>query len=111
MLLVPLTKKAAAKAAKAFQKRQTKKYYLALVQGHLSNQDVMEINIGIGSDSRPEFQKIRMCSTDEEFCKHPRNSVTKYILLERGFFKSEPVSKILLYPMTGETCGIIIYFF
>lgn len=102
VLLIPLTKQASAQAARCFEKRKTQKYYLALVEGHLTQENIIEINAAIGKDSRPEFEKIRMCTESSKFCAYPKSALTKALLLERGYYKDEPVSKILLYPKTGR---------
>lgn len=41
-------------------------------------------------------------SDNEKYCKNPRRSVTKLLLLERGYYNNKPVSKILLKPITGR---------
>jgi len=102
ILLVPLNKKAASSASKMFEKRKTTKFYLALVRGHLNQDKPFEINLPIGKDERPEFHKLRTCTPNSEYCIEPRNAVTKCVLLERGHIKGEPVSKVLLSPLTGR---------
>lgn len=47
VLCLALHKKAAAMAAKAFSNRNTKKYYLAIVRGHIA-QELIDISLPIG---------------------------------------------------------------
>jgi len=102
VLVVPLTKKAASQAMRQFEERKTKKYYLALVRGHVS-EDCLEINVPIGDDSRPEWSRLRMStpSTDPG-CMRPREARTKLLVLERGQYNKQPATKVLLAPLTGR---------
>ena len=43
-----------------------------------------------------------MCTSDSIFCEKPRNSYTVLVVLEHGFLKSKPATKILLAPGTGR---------
>ena len=47
VLCLALNKKAAAQAAKAFSNRKTKKYYIALLRGHVA-QELVDISLPIG---------------------------------------------------------------
>ena len=40
-------------------------------------ENVLEINASIGKDSRPEFEKIRMCTESSKFCAFPKSALTK----------------------------------
>ena len=40
-------------------------------------ENVLEINASIGKDSRPEFEKIRMCTENSKFCAYPKSALTK----------------------------------
>jgi len=101
VVLVPLTKQAAAQAAKQFQKRKTKKFYLALVRGHVLDQKI-DISAAIGDDSTPEWLRIRMCTPAQDTCVNPREARTKLLVLERGSFNGKPATKVLLAPITGR---------
>jgi len=101
VVLVPLTKQAARHAAKQFEKRQTKKYYLALVRGHIKVNKI-DIAADIGDDSTPEWNKIRMCTPASGTCLHPRPARTKLLVIERGRFNGKPATKVLLCPITGR---------
>jgi len=101
VLVIPLTKDAAAKGAKEFQERRTKKYYLALVRGHVS-QPRLDINLPIGEDTREEWRNVKMCTPRQEWCKYPRSSRTRLLVLERGLYNNYPATKVLLAPITGR---------
>lgn len=47
VLCLALNKKAASQAAKAFSNRNTKKYYIALLRGHVA-QELVDISLPIG---------------------------------------------------------------
>ena len=81
--------------AKSFESRTAKKYYLAMVRGHIEGNFIM-INKGIGCDSRPEFRKIKMAAEVSQFCEKARNAETQIIVLARGFYKEDPVTKVSL---------------
>eukprot|EP00088_Acartia_fossae_P039563 TRINITY_DN4118_c0_g1_i11.p1 TRINITY_DN4118_c0_g1~~TRINITY_DN4118_c0_g1_i11.p1 ORF type:complete len:287 (+),score=-3.80 TRINITY_DN4118_c0_g1_i11:83-943(+) len=100
--LIPVTKAAAKSAGKLFEHKQTKKYYLALVRGHVLNRNVFTIDYPIGKDSRPEFMGIRMCTPDYDYCQDPRDAITKCVLIETGYIDNQAVSKLLLSPKTGR---------
>jgi len=99
--LVPLNKAAAAQAAKQFEKRKVKKFYLALVRGHVL-EDKIDISAPIGDDSTPEWHKIRMCTPAQDSCVNHRPARTRLVVLERGSYAGDPVTKILLAPITGR---------
>ena len=48
LILLALNKKAASIASEAFSSRKTKKYYIALVRGHVS-QELMDLQVPIGN--------------------------------------------------------------
>ncbi|MCL4128661.1 UNVERIFIED_CONTAM: hypothetical protein GTU68_044506 [Idotea baltica] len=88
-------------ASLAFQKRTVDKYYLAIVRGHVSH-DFFEINVGIGEDTRLEFQNIRMALEGSAHVFKPRSASTKLLVLERGISHDFPATKVLLKPTTGR---------
>lgn len=51
VLVVPLSKEAATQGSKQFEKRRTKKFYLALLRGHVE-EDRVDIDIPIGELTR-----------------------------------------------------------
>lgn len=101
VMLIPLTKTAASQAAKQFEKRKTRKFYIALVRGHVVD-DKIDISAAIGDDSTPEWSKIRMCTPAQSTCLHPRAARTKLLVIERGTFNGKPATKVLLAPITGR---------
>jgi len=102
VVLVPLTKKAAAVASKQFEHRQTRKFYLALVWGNVKD-DFIDIRVDIGKDTSEEWSNIKMAPADSpNCCNKPRDARTKLMVLERGLVRSKPATKILLAPITGR---------
>ena len=79
--------------AKSFERRSAKKYYLAILRGHMDS-NFVKINLGIGADSRPEFRKIKMASELSQFCQKPRPSETLVAVLSRGLYDGDPVTKV-----------------
>lgn len=44
-----------------------------------------------------------MCTIlEEERCQNPRRSITKVLVLDRGYYNGKPVTKVLLRPITGR---------
>ena len=100
-----------------------KKFYLALVRGHVL-EDKIDISAPIGDkhliiidndnillagdDSTPEWHKIRMCTPAQESCVNHRPARTRLVVLERGSYDGDPVTKILLAPITGRRHQVII---
>ncbi|CAH8495916.1 unnamed protein product [Schistosoma turkestanicum] len=104
---------------RAFEKREVKKYYLAIVWGYvgsLNNSNplfvkheskfVHHIHMPIGSfpyiwpDSGRK-QKIIVPITHPE-CHRPRESITTVIVLNYGKLLGEPATRLLLIPKTGR---------
>jgi len=100
-LCIALTKNAAKEAMASFSSRNTRKYYLALLRGHVKNKDLFTIDVAIGDDSRVDC-KHRMCTAEEATCENPRPAVTKLLVLQHGFYDREPVTKVILQPITGR---------
>jgi len=101
VLLVGLTKKAASEAAKLFEARKTRKYYLGIVHGHLK-EDKLDINMPIGTDKRPEWEGVKMCSGSKPYCSKPRKARTRVVVLERGHQNGNPATKVMMAPVTGR---------
>jgi len=102
VVLVPLTKRAAAVASKQFEYRQTRKFYLALVWGNVK-EDFIDIRVDIGKDTSEEWANIKMAPADSPVCcDKPRDARTKLLVLERGLFRNKPATKVLLSPITGR---------
>ncbi len=101
VLAIPLNKEADVLASKAFENRKVIKYYLAIVRGHLksptSASEVIKVSIKIGTDTRPEWQNLRMSVSGDPNCSEKtRPSLTRIAILSRGTFL---VSKEFHLPM------------
>lgn len=100
-LCVALNKAAAASAYKCFKERRVTKAYLALVRGHIQESQVT-ISRAIGRSST-EGRAHTMCVEGTEGCENPKASLTELEVLEHGLYAGDPVSKVLLRPLTGRT--------
>jgi len=98
VLVVPLSREAATQGSKQFEKRRTKKFYLALLRGHVE-EDRVDIDIPIGKDASCEQ---RMCCPDEPNCDKARVARTRLVVLSRGEYSGSPATKVLLAPVTGR---------
>lgn len=107
VLCVALNKAAANKCQAIFQSRNAEKYYLALLHGHVL-EDQLTMTSSIGADSRPEFSHC-MCTSDKEYCVSPRVSVTKLLVLQKGTYNGKPATKVLLKLMTGRRHQIRVH--
>jgi len=58
--------------------------------------------LDLGADIREKTGNHKMCISDSIFCDKPRRSYTTLVVLERGFWKGKPATKILLAPGTGR---------
>ena len=101
LLVIPLTKRSAKAACKAFESKLVTKIYLAIVRGHCA-QDKYHVKVPIGNDSRPEYSSIKMATSDSEFVSNPRNAETLIKVVSRGTYQGSPATKILLRPLTGR---------
>ncbi|XP_048516265.1 RNA pseudouridylate synthase domain-containing protein 1-like isoform X2 [Athalia rosae] len=101
VICLALNKYAAKAATNAFEKRKAKKYYLALVHGHINKRHVI-ISEPIGDDVREKNGNHKMCTGGSAFCERPRNSYTALLVLERGTRNGKPATKVLLCPKTGR---------
>lgn len=102
VVLVPLTKKSAAEATKQFSTRETKKFYTALLYGHVDS-DFTDIFVGIGDVVRGEWAGVKMAAEDDPDCSEKsRPSRTRMMVLEKGHYRNKPASKVLLSPITGR---------
>ncbi|KAM9013348.1 RNA pseudouridylate synthase domain-containing protein 1 isoform 2-T3 [Ara ararauna] len=100
-LCVALNKAAAGSAYKCFKDRLVTKAYLALVRGHVS-QSRMTIRYAIGKNTT-EGMTHMMCIDGTEGCENPKPCQTELIVLEHGSYSGDPVTKVLLQPLTGRT--------
>ncbi|XP_043258392.1 RNA pseudouridylate synthase domain-containing protein 1-like [Colletes gigas] len=101
VICIALNKKAARAASNAFASRIAKKFYLALLHGHI-NEPHLVIDKAIGIDIREKEGNHKMCIGDNIFCEKPRKSCTVLVVLEQGFRNGKPATKVLLCPETGR---------
>ncbi|XP_077274195.1 RNA pseudouridylate synthase domain-containing protein 1 isoform X2 [Temnothorax americanus] len=101
VMCVALNKRAARAASSAFENHKVQKFYLALVHGHVREPHIV-IDKPIGADVREMTGNHKMCTNDSIFCDKPRRSYTTLVVLEHGFWKGKPATKILLAPGTGR---------
>ncbi|XP_002186856.5 RNA pseudouridylate synthase domain-containing protein 1 [Taeniopygia guttata] len=100
-LCVALNKAAAGSAYKCFKERLVTKAYLALVRGHVS-QSRMTIRYAIGKNTT-EGMTHMMCIEGTEGCENPKPCQSELVVLEHGSYSGDPVTKVLLQPLTGRT--------
>ncbi|CAL8073194.1 unnamed protein product [Orchesella dallaii] len=102
VLCIAKHKKACSAAVKAFEQRQSQKFYLAIVRGLIS-EDVLTISEPIGCDTREKFNKVRMATKSSPFCSHAcRDAKTTLVVLQRGVCYDYPATKVLMRPVTGR---------
>ncbi|XP_024089102.2 RNA pseudouridylate synthase domain-containing protein 1 isoform X2 [Pongo abelii] len=100
-LCVALNKAAAGSAYRCFKERRVTKAYLALLRGHIQESRVT-ISHAIGRNST-EGRAHTMCIEGSQGCENPKPSLTELVVLEHGLYAGDPVSKVLLKPLTGRT--------
>ncbi|XP_051789294.1 RNA pseudouridylate synthase domain-containing protein 1 [Erpetoichthys calabaricus] len=100
-LCVALNRNAAGKAYRCFKERLATKAYLALVRGHLSRIS-MTIDYGVGKNST-EGMTHMMCAEGTPGCTNVKPCKTELFVLQYGTYDGQPVTKVLLQPLTGRT--------
>ncbi|XP_049783138.1 RNA pseudouridylate synthase domain-containing protein 1-like [Schistocerca cancellata] len=98
---IALHKRAAKAAATAFETRKTKKYYVAIVRGHVAK-ELMDITDPIGEDKRERHGNHRMCLASDPNSCYPKFAHTRLLVLQRGLYGTYPATKVLLRPVTGR---------
>ncbi|XP_056144302.1 RNA pseudouridylate synthase domain-containing protein 1 isoform X2 [Lampris incognitus] len=88
-LCVALNKAAAGRAYRCFKDRTVTKAYLALVRGSV-NEEIRTLDFSIGKNSTTG-------------CENPKPCQTELTVLEYGTYDGDPVTKVLLQPLTGRT--------
>ncbi|KAJ7992030.1 hypothetical protein DPEC_G00274350 [Dallia pectoralis] len=101
VLCVALSKAAAGRAYSCFKDRRATKAYLALVRGWLES-ETMTLDFPIGKNTT-EGRTHMMCVQSTEGCENPKPCETQLLVLEYGFYDDDPVTKVLLQPLTGRT--------
>jgi len=72
------------------------------VYGHVvaGSEGNIRVELPVGCDSSvTDIHK--MCTTASASCTRPRHASTDIVLLEHGYYRDEPASKVLLIPHTG----------
>ncbi|XP_043945659.1 RNA pseudouridylate synthase domain-containing protein 1 isoform X2 [Protopterus annectens] len=100
-LCVALNKAAAGKAYTCFRDRWVRKAYLALVRGHVK-ESRMAIDYAVGKNST-EGMTHMMCTEGTLGCENLKPCKTELTVLEYGTYDNDPVTKVLLQPLTGRT--------
>ncbi|XP_024127067.1 RNA pseudouridylate synthase domain-containing protein 1 [Oryzias melastigma] len=100
-LCVALNKAAAGQAYRCFKDRTVTKAYLSLVRGTVE-ETTQSIHFSIGKNCT-EGKKHMMCIEGSEGCENPKLSQTELTVLEYGLYDGDPVTKVLLQPLTGRT--------
>ncbi|KAJ8383990.1 hypothetical protein AAFF_G00212340 [Aldrovandia affinis] len=100
-LCVALNKAAAGRAYRCFKERLVTKAYLALVRGVVGSCR-MTLDSSIGKNTS-EGKTHMMCTAGSEGCENPKPCQTQLQVLQYGSYSGEPVTKVLLQPLTGRT--------
>ncbi|KAI1883891.1 hypothetical protein AGOR_G00220750 [Albula goreensis] len=100
-LCVALNKAAAGRAYRCFKERLVTKAYLALVRGSVQSSR-MTLDFSIGR-STAEGRTHMMCIAGSDGCENPKPCQTELVVLEYGSYSGDPVTKVLLQPLTGRT--------
>ncbi|XP_045072196.1 RNA pseudouridylate synthase domain-containing protein 1 [Coregonus clupeaformis] len=101
VLCVALNKAAAGRAYHCFKDRRATKAYLALVRGWVE-EETMTIDFSIGENTT-EGRTHMMCIQGTDGCENPKACQTQLTVLEYGSYDGDPVTKVLLQPLTGRT--------
>nr|XP_026498873.1 RNA pseudouridylate synthase domain-containing protein 1-like isoform X1 [Vanessa tameamea] len=102
ILCIAKNKKAAARVGRLFEKRLTRKYYLAVLRRHLQF-DVADIKYAIGVDESSDgAHRMRAVRAAPPPCA-ARAAHTRVLALESGAYCGQPASVVLLKPITGRT--------
>ncbi|CAL9693749.1 unnamed protein product [Knipowitschia caucasica] len=100
-LCVALNKAAAGQAYRCFKDRTVTKLYIALLRGWVQG-EVQTLDFSIGKNSS-EGKTHMMCIEGTEGCENPKPCLTELTVLQFGLYDGEPVTKVLLKPLTGRT--------
>ncbi|KAI8431621.1 hypothetical protein MSG28_016100 [Choristoneura fumiferana] len=107
VLCIAKNKSSSAAAGKLFEKRDTKKYYLAVVRQHVQY-EICDIDFPVAADpltAGSSHKMVAMTSppgSPETSLLQPRLAQTRLLLLETGYYGTDPVSVVLLKPVTGR---------
>ncbi|XP_023940784.1 RNA pseudouridylate synthase domain-containing protein 1-like [Bicyclus anynana] len=102
ILCIAKNKTAAARAGRLFEKRLTRKYYLAVLRGHVGF-ELADIHYAVGADPSPQSShKMLPVVSSASISEEPRSAHTRLLVLETGSYCEDPVTVVLLKPITGR---------
>ncbi|CAL4213332.1 unnamed protein product [Meganyctiphanes norvegica] len=101
LLCISVHKQAAAAVTKCFVKKIVDKYYLAILRGHLSK-EMLDVYLPIGEDTREEWSRIKMTTSQSPYAGKCRNAHTRILVLQKGLYDKYPATKVLMKPITGR---------
>ncbi len=93
VVVVPLTKQFNRSASRALQQRLARKFYVALVRGHVS-QSLVSVCRAIGEV--PENELRMTCPGLSDSCQRPRDAETRLAVLSWGVYDGYPATKVSL---------------
>ena len=93
LITIAKNRRAAAAMSRLFEKRKIKKYYLAIVAGHLAQ----NLTVSLPISSYPG--KTNMMSIGD---KSGKEATTEISILQRGYWQGRPVTKIEARPISGR---------
>lgn len=101
LLCIAVHKQAAAAVTRCFVEKLVDKYYLAILRGHLSK-ELLDVQLSIGEDTREEWQRIKMTTSQSPYAGKCRNAHTRILVLQKGLYDNYPCTKVLMKPITGR---------
>ncbi|XP_055769370.1 RNA pseudouridylate synthase domain-containing protein 1-like [Salvelinus fontinalis] len=101
VLCVALNKAAAGRVYHCFKDRRATKVYLALVRSWVE-EEKMTVDFSIGQNTT-EGRTHMMCIQGTDGCEKPKPCRTQLTVLEYGAYDGDPVTKVMLQPLTGRT--------
>ncbi|XP_054616426.1 RNA pseudouridylate synthase domain-containing protein 1 isoform X2 [Dunckerocampus dactyliophorus] len=100
-LCVALNKAAAGQAYRCFKERTVTKAYIALIRGWVE-EETQTLDFSIGKNTS-EGKTHMMCIEGTDGCENAKPCQTELTVLEYGLYDGDPVTKVLLQPLTGRT--------
>ncbi|KAJ8706769.1 hypothetical protein PYW07_012847 [Mythimna separata] len=105
VLCIAKNKLFAARAGKLFEKRVTNKFYLAVVRGHVAFEVAdIEFKVGVDPSTADSSHQMLALTSSEALakCTQSRHAHTRALRLETGYYEDNPVTVLLLKPITGR---------